>query len=73
MATVNNPNHILKSAVDVLIRTDHQIRVLYVPGMENDIADALSRQQFSYALETCPALTISIFEPPQLPLGAVKK
>jgi len=66
-------NHILKSAVDVLIRTDHQIRVLYVPGMENDIADALSRQQFSYALETCPALTISIFEPPQLPLGAVKK
>jgi len=66
-------NHILKSAVDVLIRTGHQLRVLFVPGIENDIADALSRQQFSYVLATCPSLTVSIFEPPQLPLGAVKK
>ena len=66
-------NHILKSMVDVLIHTNHQLRVLLVPGIENDIADALSQQQFLYALVICPSLTISIFEPPQLPLGAVKK
>ena len=68
-----NNNHILKSTVDVLICTNHQLRVLFVPGIENDITDALSWQQFSYALATCLSLTISFFEPPQLLLEAVKK
>ena len=35
-------NPILKSAVDLLLQFDHQLRVLYVPGDENHVADALS-------------------------------
>lgn len=33
-------NHILKSAVDILIAGSHDFRVLHVPGVENSIADA---------------------------------
>ncbi|KDR64848.1 hypothetical protein GALMADRAFT_82606, partial [Galerina marginata CBS 339.88] len=39
-------NYILRSSVDVRLRTDHQLRVLHVPGLENDVADAISRRQF---------------------------
>lgn len=66
-------NAILKSAVDVLLASDHQLRVLHVPGEENTVADAISRQEFNCALTLCPELHISFFQPPQLPLGAVKK
>ena len=66
-------NPILKSAVDLLLQFDHQLRVLYVPGDENHVADAISRQDFNRALTHCPDLHISIFQPPQLPLGVAKK
>ena len=66
-------NPILKSAVDILLQSDHQLRVLHVPGEGNSVADAISRQQFNCALSLCPELHISLFQPPQLPLGAIKK
>jgi hypothetical protein len=66
-------NFILRSAVDILLKSNHQLRVQYVPSDQNDIADAISRQQFNRALTLCPKLRINFFEPPRLPLGAPKK
>lgn len=56
-------NHLLKSAVDILITGNHSLRVLHVAGVENGVADALSRSDFDRALSLNPALRISPFEP----------
>ena len=47
-------NHLLKSAIDILIENDYSLRVLHVPGEENIVADALSRVHFSVALRIEP-------------------
>ena len=52
---------------------DHQLRVLHVMGHNNKIADAISHRNFAHALSIVPQLTFDEFEPPQLPLGAIKK
>ena len=81
-------NCILKSAVDILINCDLQLRVLHIAGERNDVADALSRADFMRALHLHPHLTIRTFnpyiqidhhqapprlQPPRhLPLGAVR-
>jgi hypothetical protein len=57
-------NHLLKTAVDILIRNDYSIRVLHVPGEQNVVADALSRVQFSVALNCVPDLKLIAFHPP---------
>ena len=57
-------NHLLKQAVDILIEHDYTLRVLYVPGEENVVADALSRVQFSVALTFEPTLKFFTFNPP---------
>ena len=59
-------NHLLKALVDILIRNDFSLRVLHVPGEENIIADALSRVQFSVALEKEPHLKLFNFNPPSM-------
>ena len=59
-------NHLLKHAVDILIRHDFSLRVLHVTGDQNTIADALSRVQFSVALGIEPALKLYTFHPPGL-------
>ena len=64
-------NPLLKSAVDVLIKRDFSLRVLHVPGENNVIADALSRIQFSIALEKEPCLRLYDFHPPELVGSAV--
>jgi hypothetical protein len=66
-------NPILKAACSLLIDTDHQLRVFHVPGEQNDVADAVSCQQFAHAITMQPQLSINFFQPPQLPLGANKK
>ena len=57
-------NHLLKSAVDVLINRDYSLRVLHIPGEQNIVADALSRVQFSVALQNEPLLSLYHFHPP---------
>jgi hypothetical protein len=66
-------NSILKHSVDTRLATDHQLRVLHVPGEQNVVADALSRKDFVRALSAAPGMKLEFFEPPHLPLGASKK
>ncbi|KNZ79038.1 hypothetical protein J132_04738 [Termitomyces sp. J132] len=39
-------NPLLKAIVDILINQEHQLKVLHVPGEQNEIADLLSRDNF---------------------------
>ena len=57
-------NNMLKTAVDILIANDFSLRVLHVPGDQNIVADALSRIQFSVALQAEPQLRLYNFNPP---------
>jgi hypothetical protein len=59
-------NHLLKTAIDILISKDYSLRVLHVPGDENTVADALSRVRFSVALGLEPNLRLYTFNPPGL-------
>jgi len=80
-------NNILKAAVDIITEGDHSLHVLHIPGVENVVADALSRADFQRALNVIPNLKLSTFEPwnwdpkasssptfqpPQRTLGVVK-
>ena len=56
-------NCILKAAVNILLRSDFQLRVLHIPGDLNNVADALSRADFMKALHLHPGLIINSFEP----------
>lgn len=66
-------NHILKSAIDILIDGLHDLRVLHIPGDENGVADALSRFDFARAENLSPGLKTRTFQPPQVALGCAKK
>jgi hypothetical protein len=56
-------NRLLRFAVDILIGGDHDLRVLHVPGDENTVADAISRQDFGEALRLVPDLQLLDFNP----------
>jgi hypothetical protein len=56
-------NCILKAAVDILIGSDFSLRVLHIAGLNNDVADALSRADLMRALRIHPRLLIRNFEP----------
>jgi hypothetical protein len=58
-------NCILKASVDILITADFDLRVLHIPGEDNDVADALSRGEFMRALKLQPDLIIKGFQPYQ--------
>ncbi|KAJ7471116.1 hypothetical protein FB451DRAFT_1253038 [Mycena latifolia] len=66
-------NDILKSAVDILLLHDIELRVLHVRGKLNTVADAISRWKNSLAVSLVPRLSILPFSPPQDALGAAKK
>ena len=57
-------NSLLKHAIDILIRNDYTLRVLHVKGVDNEVADALSRICFSVALQHEPELKLYAFHPP---------
>ena len=65
-------NDLLKFTVSLLIKFDISLRVVHVPGVDNGIADALSRFDNTRALAACPGLTISSFQPPRVALGLEK-
>ncbi|KAJ7603712.1 hypothetical protein FB45DRAFT_1071116 [Roridomyces roridus] len=66
-------NELLKRAVDLLIHHRVDLRVLLIPGENNVVADAISRENFAKAYASAPGLEISTFTPPPCALGALKK
>ena len=66
-------NPILISTVNVLLHCDVNLRVIYIPGPLNHIADVLSRYQNDLVRKLIPAIQIENFTPPQDVLGVVKK
>jgi hypothetical protein len=66
-------NRLLRFVVDILVQGDHDLRVLHVPGEENEVADAISRQAFGKAIDLVPGLQLLDFQPPPLALGAARK
>ena len=56
-------NHLLKTAVDILCAGDNDLQVLHVSGVDNAVADVLSRNDFQCALDSVPELKIQSFEP----------
>ena len=56
-----------------MLDCDFDFRVLHIPGTQNDVADALSRNNIGLALELVPDLVVKQFQPPQDALGATKK
>lgn len=66
-------NPILMSAIDVLLKHKMDLRVFYIPGPQNIVADALSRYKNDLATTLVTGLQIDTFTPPQDALGAAKK
>jgi hypothetical protein len=66
-------NRLLITAIDHLLDVNVDARVLHVPGVENLVADALSRFNNAYAMRLVPDLQIYTFQPPHGLLGAAKK
>ncbi|KDQ05557.1 hypothetical protein BOTBODRAFT_122606 [Botryobasidium botryosum FD-172 SS1] len=66
-------NPILLTAVDLMIEFQFKLRVFWIEGEQNTVADALSRFDNARALDMEPSLIISAFTPPRLTLGSEKK
>ena len=62
-------NNLLKFTVSLLLKFNISLRVVYIPGVENIVADALSRFENTKAVAACPGLSISVFQPPRITLG----
>jgi len=56
-------NHLLVAAVDIILAGNHNLHVLHVSRLDNQVADALSRSNFELALDLVPGLKIITFEP----------
>ena len=62
-------NGLLKFTVSLLLEFDISLRVVHVPGIDNVIANSLSRFENTKAEAACPGLSISHFQPPRVTLG----
>jgi hypothetical protein len=67
-------NPLLRHCVDIILENKFDVRVLHIPGVDNVVADAISRREFDKASRLVPELRITTFQPPQFEtLGAAKK
>ena len=62
-------NNLLKFTISLLIKHDISLRVVHVHGVDNSVADSLSRFENTKAIAECPGLSISSFQPPRVVLG----
>ncbi|KAF6747917.1 hypothetical protein DFP72DRAFT_821139 [Ephemerocybe angulata] len=62
-------NPILMAACDVALESCSDFKVLFIPGIENQVADALSRFDFDRARAISPGIDIQPFTPPRITLG----
>src|SRR6202522_4772919 len=65
-------NDLVKFTVSLLLRHRISLRVVHVPGVDNIVADALSRFENERAIAACQGLQISTFQPPRVTMGAVE-
>ncbi|KAJ6628275.1 hypothetical protein B0H10DRAFT_1741632, partial [Mycena sp. CBHHK59/15] len=63
-------NSILTSTIDILFDRNFDLCVLHVEGAKNEVADAISCQEFDNARSLVPNLVLHPFIPPQAALGA---
>jgi len=67
-------NTLVQFCIDSCINYKLDLQVLHVPGVKNEVADAISCHHFEKALRLVPGLQISHFQPPHCAtLGAAKK
>lgn len=62
-------NNLLKFTVSLLIKHNISLRVSHISGIDNVIADSLSRFENTKAIAACPGLSISTFQPPRVAMG----
>ena len=62
-------NELLKFTVSLLLKYNISLRVLHIPGIDNSVADSLSRFETARAIKNCPGLTVSTFQPPRIAMG----
>lgn len=60
-------NELLKFSIDLFIEHNIQFKVIHIPGELNQVADALSRNQFHVAKSLSNGIILSSFSPPPLP------
>jgi len=66
-------NWLLMVAVDAIIDARIDFRVFYIPGVDNVVADHLSRWRTTEVHFASPGLSVYSFLPPRNALGAAKK
>jgi hypothetical protein len=66
-------NWLLMSSVDAILSSQVDFRVFFVPGVDNVVADRLSRWKNEEAYAASPGLLIQSFLPPRNALGASEK
>ena len=66
-------NWLLMMSVDAIMSYEVDFRVFYVPGIDNIVADHLSRWRNAEAECAAPGLTVHSFLPPRNTLGATRK
>ncbi len=66
-------NHILISAINILIEDEIDLRVYFIPSEDNIITDPISHYKNHIALRLAPRLIINSFIPSRNALGVTKK
>ena len=66
-------NPLIKHCADILITKGYLLRVCFVPGEDNKVADAISRKNFPLAKSLSPGLQIGLLTPPRFKLGVAEK
>ena len=56
-------------AMHILLNSRIALRVFHIPGTDNFVADALSRQLLATAASYLPGLQVHLFQPPHGVLG----
>ena len=64
-------NALLQAAVDLLMRYNFDLCVLYIPGPSNTVADALSRCLFDVIPHSRSSLSVTPYHPPASLAGAI--
>ena len=73
LAPEPNLTPLMMRAVEVMMEKGVDVHVIHIPGVENVVADALSRSLFNTARGIRPNLKILMFKPPRDELGARKE